>query len=144
MQIGKHLQLQEWSVDWEDEDVNHRHVSHLVGVYPGKQLTESSSPEFFQAARKSLEIRGDGGTGWSLAWKICLWARFKEGGRAVWRKNKLRKAVIHFLHGERCQLIPQQKITVKSQNKNITIKELETSIYGFNTEPGEVYERTAY
>lgn len=79
---GSQGQLREWSFDAEDEDTHHRHVSHLVGVYPGKLITEQSDPELFHAARQSLEIRGDGGTGWSLGWKIGLWARFKEGNRA--------------------------------------------------------------
>jgi alpha-L-fucosidase 2 len=83
MQIGKHGQLQEWSVDWEDEDVHHRHVSHLFGIYPGRQLTEQETPELYQAARNSLERRGDGGTGWSLAWKLCVWARFQDGNRTL-------------------------------------------------------------
>ncbi|WP_372661912.1 glycoside hydrolase N-terminal domain-containing protein [Cohnella sp.] len=82
LQIGKQGQLQEWSEDFEDEDIHHRHVSHLVGVYPGQLITEQTAPELFQAAKKSLEIRGDGGTGWSLGWKIGLWARFKDGNRA--------------------------------------------------------------
>jgi alpha-L-fucosidase 2 len=82
LQIGKHGQLQEWSEDFEGEDVHHRHVSHLVGVYPGRLITEQSAHELFHAAKTSLEIRGDGGTGWSLGWKIGLWARFKDGNRA--------------------------------------------------------------
>ncbi|WP_307311753.1 glycoside hydrolase family 95 protein [Neobacillus driksii] len=85
MQIGSDGRLQEWFKDWEDEDPYHRHVSHLFGVYPGRQLTDSETNEWFQAARRSLDLRDDGGTGWSLAWKICLWARFKDGDRA----NKL-------------------------------------------------------
>ncbi|MDQ0064078.1 glycoside hydrolase family 95 protein [Paenibacillus harenae] len=82
LQIGKHGRLQEWSQDFEEEDAEHRHVSHLVGVYPGRLITERSAPDLFQAAKKSLEIRGDGGTGWSLGWKVGLWARFKDGNRA--------------------------------------------------------------
>jgi alpha-L-fucosidase 2 len=82
LQIGKHGQLQEWSEDFEGEDIHHRHVSHLVGVYPGQLITEQSAPDLFHAAKTSLEIRGDGGTGWSLGWKIGLWARFKDGNRA--------------------------------------------------------------
>lgn len=82
MRIGKHGQLQEWYEDFEDEDTEHRHVSHLFGVYPGRQLTEQATPELFAAARQSLERRGDGGTGWSLGWKVGLWARFGEGDRA--------------------------------------------------------------
>ena len=57
-------------------------MSHLFGVYPGRQLTETAEPRLFDAARKSLEIRGDGGTGWSLGWKVGLWSRFKDGNRA--------------------------------------------------------------
>jgi len=59
----------------------HRHVSHLFGVHPGKQITPDM-PELFRAAQRSLEIRGDAGTGWSLAWKINFWARFRVGERA--------------------------------------------------------------
>ncbi|WP_407815403.1 glycosyl hydrolase family 95 catalytic domain-containing protein, partial [Staphylococcus aureus] len=66
LQIGKYGQLQEWSKDFEDEDIHHRHASHLFGVYPGRQLTERGTPELFAAARRSLERRGDEGTGWSL------------------------------------------------------------------------------
>ena len=72
LQIGKQGQLQEWYKDFEGEDVHHRHVSHLVGVYPGRLITEQSAPDLFHAAKTSLEIRGDGGTGWSLGWKIGL------------------------------------------------------------------------
>jgi len=82
MQIGREGQLQEWFKDFEGEDVHHRHVSHLVGVYPGSIITENTDAKLYQAARKALEIREDGGTGWSLGWKIGLWARFKEGNRA--------------------------------------------------------------
>ncbi|MEK5491750.1 glycoside hydrolase family 95 protein [Paenibacillus sp. FSL R7-0297] len=82
LQIGAQGQLQEWSVDLQGEDVHHRHVSHLVGVYPGRSITEKLVPGLYEAARTSLENRGDGGTGWSLGWKIGLWARFKQGDRA--------------------------------------------------------------
>ncbi|MBB6635592.1 glycoside hydrolase family 95 protein [Cohnella thailandensis] len=83
LQIGKYGQLQEWSQDFEDEDVHHRHVSHLFGVYPGRQLTAEETPDLFAAARRSLERRGDAGTGWSLGWKIGLWSRFREGDRSL-------------------------------------------------------------
>lgn len=83
LQIGRYGRLQEWSHDFDDEHVEHRHVSHLIGVYPGRIITEQRKPELFQAARRSLEIRGDGGTGWSLGWKVGLWARFKDGSRAL-------------------------------------------------------------
>ena len=83
LQIGSHGQLQEWFDDFEDEDTNHRHASHLFGVYPGRQITEQSMPDHFAAARRSLERRGDEGTGWSLGWKIGFWARFRNGNRSL-------------------------------------------------------------
>ncbi len=81
LKIGSRSQLQEWSEDFMEQDVHHRHTSHLFGVYPGRQITPAT-PEFFAAARKSLEIRGDDGTGWSLGWKISFWARFRDGDHA--------------------------------------------------------------
>ncbi|KRE48878.1 glycosyl hydrolase family 95 catalytic domain-containing protein [Paenibacillus sp. Soil724D2] len=83
MQIGKYGQLQEWSQDFEDEDKHHRHISHLFGVYPGRQLTQHTTPELYTAAQQSLNRRGDEGTGWSLGWKVGLWARFGDGNRAL-------------------------------------------------------------
>jgi alpha-L-fucosidase 2 len=80
-QIGARGQLQEWFQDFLEQDVHHRHVSHLFGVYPGREITPAT-PELFAAARKALEVRGDEGTGWSLGWKINLWARFRDGDRA--------------------------------------------------------------
>jgi alpha-L-fucosidase 2 len=84
MQIGKAGQLQEWIDDWDLEapERQHRHVSHLYGVFPGNQITAWRTPELFEAAKKSLELRGDVGTGWSLAWKINLWARLRDGDHA--------------------------------------------------------------
>nr|WP_246309367.1 hypothetical protein [Paenibacillus frigoriresistens] len=82
LKIGKHDQLQEWSEDFEDEDVNHRHVSHLFGIYPGSKLTRPENEALYRAARTSLDRRGDEGTGWSLAWKVGLWACFGDGNRA--------------------------------------------------------------
>ena len=70
--------------------MHHRHVSHLFGVYPGKEITPATT-DLFNAARRSLEIRGDDGTGWSLGWKINLWARFLDGDHAyALAKNLLR------------------------------------------------------
>ncbi|GGH81366.1 alpha-L-fucosidase 2 [Pullulanibacillus pueri] len=83
MQIGQQGQLQEWFQDFQEEDRHHRHVSHLFGVYPGRQLTKYKNQKFFNAAKKSLERRGDGGTGWSLGWKVALWARFGDGNRSL-------------------------------------------------------------
>ncbi len=76
--IGRHGQLQEWLEDKDDPKNDHRHVSHLWAVFPGDEITPAT-PELFQAARQSLIYRGDGGTGWSMAWKVCLWARFLDG-----------------------------------------------------------------
>jgi len=81
LQIGSRGQLKEWFQDFTETDVHHRHTSHLFGVYPGRQITPAM-PEFFAAARKVLEIRGDDGTGWSLGWKINFWARFRDGDHA--------------------------------------------------------------
>ncbi len=82
-QIGQHGQLQEWSVDWDNPNDHHRHVSHLIGLHPGRQITPQGTPDLFAAARRSLELRGDGGTGWSMAWKINFWARFLDGDHAL-------------------------------------------------------------
>jgi alpha-L-fucosidase 2 len=90
LQIGARGQLQEWFQDFMETDVHHRHTSHLFGVYPGRQITPAT-PEFFAAARRALEIRGDDGTGWSLGWKINFWARFRDGDHAyLLVKNLLR------------------------------------------------------
>ncbi|MFZ0825823.1 MAG: glycoside hydrolase family 95 protein [Verrucomicrobiia bacterium] len=90
LKIGARGQLQEWSEDFLEQDVHHRHTSHLFGVYPGHQITPAT-PEYFAAARRSLEIRGDDGTGWSLGWKINFWARFLDGDHAyILVKNLLR------------------------------------------------------
>jgi alpha-L-fucosidase 2 len=80
-QIGKHGQLQEWLQDWDNPKDEHRHVSHLYTVYPSDVITPDT-PDLFKAARQSLIFRGDGGTGWSKAWKINLWARFLDGDHA--------------------------------------------------------------
>ncbi len=80
-QIGRHGQLQEWLEDKDDPNNKHRHVSHLWGLHPGNEITPDT-PELFAAARESLEFRGDEGTGWSRAWKINFWARFRDGDRA--------------------------------------------------------------
>lgn len=83
LQVGRYGQLQEWSLDFEDEDIFHRHTSHLVGVYPGRQLSEEETPELYRAAQISLARRGDESTGWSLGWRVALWSRFRDGNRAL-------------------------------------------------------------
>ncbi|KAB8191776.1 glycoside hydrolase family 95 protein [Nonomuraea phyllanthi] len=82
MRIGSRGNIQEWLYDWVETEQNHRHVSHLYGLHPSHQITKRDTPELFQAARRTLELRGDDGTGWSLAWKINYWARLEEGTRA--------------------------------------------------------------
>ena len=80
--IGKWGQLQEWKEDVDDPNNHHRHVSHLYALYPGKQITLENTPALAEAAKVSLNARGDDGTGWSLAWKVNFWARLKDGDRA--------------------------------------------------------------
>ncbi len=80
--VGRLGQLQEWFADWDDPEDQHRHASHLFGLHPGRQITPRGTPDLFAAARRSLELRGDGGTGWSMAWKISFWARFLDGDHA--------------------------------------------------------------
>ncbi len=82
MQIGSWGQLQEWMHDWDDPGDKHRHVSHLYGLYPSNQISPYQSPDLFEAAKKSLEARGDKSTGWSMGWKVNLWARLLNGERA--------------------------------------------------------------
>ncbi len=82
LQIGKKGNLQEWYKDWEDADPKHRHTSHLFSLHPGRQISPLKTPEFANAARKTLEIRGDDGTGWSKSWKINFWARLHDGNHA--------------------------------------------------------------
>lgn len=82
MQIGKYNQLQEWLEDVDNPQNQHRHVSHLYGLYPGKQISPYSHPLLFQAAKRSLIYRGDEATGWSIGWKINLWARLLDGNHA--------------------------------------------------------------
>jgi alpha-L-fucosidase 2 len=80
-QVGSRGQLQEWPEDFEETDPKHRHVSHLYGLHPGNQINPET-PKLFHAAKRTLEIRGDEGTGWSRAWKICFWARLQDGNHA--------------------------------------------------------------
>lgn len=81
-QVGKHGQLQEWMEDKDDPKDQHRHISHLWGVHPGREITVRGTPALCDAAKTSLTQRGDGGTGWSKAWKINFWARFADGNHA--------------------------------------------------------------
>lgn len=90
-QTGSRGQLQEWYKDFADVDPHHRHTSHLYALHPAKEISPLTTPELAQAARKTLELRGDDGTGWSLAWKVNMWARLLDGNHAYTLfKNLLR------------------------------------------------------
>ena len=81
MQVGRWGQLQEWMEDWDNPQDRHRHTSHLWGLYPGRQITPRT-PILFEAAKRTLEGRGDHSTGWSMGWKVCFWARLLDGNHA--------------------------------------------------------------
>lgn len=87
MKIGRYGQLQEWIEDWDDPKDNHRHVSHLYGLYPSNQINPFTTPELLEAAKTVLLHRGDVSTGWSMGWKVNLWAKLLDGNHA----NKLIK-----------------------------------------------------
>ncbi|KOP38212.1 glycoside hydrolase family 95 protein [Flavobacterium sp. WLB] len=82
MKVGKYNQLQEWQDDWDNPKDNHRHVSHLYGLYPSNQISAIKTPELFEAAKQSLIYRTDESTGWSMGWKVNLWARLLDGNHA--------------------------------------------------------------
>ncbi|MEU8059667.1 glycosyl hydrolase family 95 catalytic domain-containing protein [Microbispora bryophytorum] len=82
MKVGSRGNIQEWLYDWVETEQNHRHISHLYGLHPSNQITKRGTPTLYNAARRTLELRGDDGTGWSLAWKINYWARMEEGNKA--------------------------------------------------------------
>ena len=82
MQIGRWGQLQEWLDDLDDPNDDHRHFSHLYGLYPSNQISPYRTPDLWQAAKTSLEARGDVSTGWSMGWKVCSWARLLDGNHA--------------------------------------------------------------
>ena len=82
MQVGQYGQLQEWIIDGDDPNDQHRHISHLYGLYPSDQISPYRTPELFKAAATTLKQRGDMATGWSLGWKINFWARMHDGDHA--------------------------------------------------------------
>ena len=82
MQIGRWGQLQEWLDDLDDPKDDHRHFSHLYGLYPSSQISPYRTPDLWKAARTSIEARGDVSTGWSMGWKVCSWARLLDGEHA--------------------------------------------------------------
>src|SRR5690606_17206280 len=89
-QIGRWGQLQEWKEDVDDSTSRHRHISHLFALHPGRQISPLKTPKLAEAARVTLEARGDDATGWSLGWKVNFWARLKDGDRA----HKLYKMIL--------------------------------------------------
>ena len=94
MQVSQEGYLQEWLKDYKEVEPRHRHVSHLFGLYPGTLLTPSKTPALMDACRETLRRRGDEGTGWSRAWKICFWARLGDGNHAyLLLKNLLQPAI---------------------------------------------------
>ena len=97
MQIGRYGQLQEWMIDGDDPKDEHRHISHLYGLYPSNQISPYSHPDLFTAAANTLNQRGDMATGWSLGWKINFWARMLDGNHAF----KIIKNMIHLLPDDR-------------------------------------------
>ena len=82
MQVGKRGNLQEWLEDWEDIEPHHRHLSHLWGLYPGNQISVGGTPKLAVAAKKAIELRGEEGMSFSMAWRVNLWARLMEGEQA--------------------------------------------------------------
>ena len=95
-QTGIMGNLQEWYHDWEDADPHHRHISHLIGLYPDNQISPLATPDLAAAAKRSLELRGDGGTGWSKAWKINTWARLLDGDHAY----RMLRTHLHYVSPE--------------------------------------------
>jgi alpha-L-fucosidase 2 len=94
--VGRWGQLQEWETDRDDPKDQHRHVSHLFALHPGRAITATGTPELFAAAKVSLDARGDGGTGWARAWKINFWARLHDGDRAY----SLLRSFMNFTSGQ--------------------------------------------
>jgi len=87
--IGSKGQLLEWDKEYREIDPKHRHISHLYALCPGYEISQSGTPALFEAARRTLEIRGDEATGWSMSWKACCWARLKDGNHAYKIFNNL-------------------------------------------------------
>ena len=95
MQVSEQGCLQEWLKDYKEVEPQHRHVSHLFGLYPGTMLTQTKTPELMDDCRETLRRRGDEGTGWSRAWKICFWARLHDGNHAYHLLRNLLEPAVH-------------------------------------------------
>jgi alpha-L-fucosidase 2 len=93
--IGRWGQLQEWMVDRDDPKDRHRHLSHMIAVHPGRQISPLATPELAEAAKVSMNARGDASTGWSRAWKISIWARLHDGNRAYRILSSMVRNMIH-------------------------------------------------
>lgn len=106
-QVGRWGQIQEWMEDVDDPKDRHRHVSHLFALHPGRQISPQATPKLAQAAKVSLNARGDDGCGWSKVWKICFWARLGEGDRAY-------KLLDEFLTA-----VPASKHTISNQGGGV-------------------------
>ena len=104
MQIGRYNQLQEWLQDADDPHNQHRHISHLYGLYPSNQVSPYLNPALFQAARNTLIQRGDEATGWSIGWKVNFWARMLDGDHAY-------KIICNML-----KLLPSDKVQGQHQD----------------------------
>jgi alpha-L-fucosidase 2 len=94
-QIGRWGQLQEWMVDRDDPQDQHRHLSHMIAVHPGRQISPLTTPEYAEAAEVSMNARGDASTGWSRAWKISIWARLHDGNRSYRILRNMIQSTIH-------------------------------------------------
>jgi len=99
MRVGRLGQLQEWMDDVDSPDDHHRHVSHLWGLYPGTSISPRTTPKLVEAAKRTLELRGDAGTGWSMAWKIAFWARLLDGDH-TWEMVKRQLSLTTALTGK--------------------------------------------
>ena len=106
-QIGAQGQLQEWQEDFAETDPHHRHVSHLFALYPSSLITLRGTPELAAAAKRTLELRGDSGTGWSKAWKISFWARLEDGDHA---HKMLQELLLHSTQSNLLDVCPPFQI----------------------------------
>ena len=95
MHVGRHHQLQEWLGDYDLPDDGHRHISHAFGLYPAAQISPYTTPELFEAVRNTMLQRGDEATGWSIGWKINLWARLQDGNHAYTIINNMLRGRIY-------------------------------------------------
>lgn len=110
-QIGSWGQLQEWKEDVDDPKSTHRHLSHMFALHPGNQISLLKTPKLAEAAMVSINARGDGGTGWSLAWKTNMWARLKDGNRAYKLFNRLLQPAGKQTEGYRSGIYPNMLCT---------------------------------